>query len=116
MITLNKLTRLLRDEMMRRGDINACTSPRAMSIRVSRSWRRFDATPWTAPPRHLTRDFVRQCHRDDACQTYEREFGERYEHAADIIIDAAMAMMATGCRNVEQAVKDRVEWRMRHRD
>ncbi len=114
MITLNKLTRELREEMLERGDINRFTSPRAMSIRVSRSWRRFDATPWTAPPKTLTRDFVSSVHRHDPCQTYEREFGERYEHAADIIIDAALAMMATGCANVEQAVKDRIAWRMRH--
>lgn len=116
MITLNKLARTLHEEMLRRGEVNASTSPKYMSVRVSRAWRRFDATPWTAPPLHLTRDFVGRVHRDDPCKTFERQFSEREEHAADIIIDAALAMMATGCRNVEQAVKDRIAWRMEHGD
>ena len=89
MITLNKLTKELHDEMLRRDEITSTTSPRAMSIRVSRDWRRMDA-----------------------CQTYEKEFSEREELAADIIIDTALAMRQLGCKNIEQAIKDRIAWRL----
>ena len=58
MIKLNKLTKALLDRKKERGEVNGNTSPRAMSIRVSRSWRRFDATPVSRPPLHLTSDFV----------------------------------------------------------
>ena len=116
MITLNKLTQELHDELTRRGDINKATSPRAMSVRVSRGWRRMDACPWRRPPLHLTREFVEELHRDDACPTYCHEFSEREEHAADIIIDTALALRQLGCKNVEQVVKDRIAWRMRHED
>lgn len=116
MIVLNKLTNELFDEMMRRGDINEWTSPKFMSIQISRRWRRFDACHWSRPPLHLTREFIEGLHRDDPCRSFARQFSEREEHAADIIIDAALAMRALGCKNIEQCVKDRLAWRMRHRD
>lgn len=116
MITLNKLTKELHDEMMSRGEINEYTSPRAMSIRVSRDWRRMDACHWKRPPLHLTRDFVEEQHADDPCPTYETEFSEREELAADIIIDTALALRQLGCKNIEQVVKDRIAWRLRHRE
>ena len=116
MITLNKLTKELHDEMLRRDEITPSTSPRAMSIRVSRDWRRMDACHWTKPPLHLTSDFVVPLHVDDACQTYEREFSEREELAADIIIDVALALRQLGCKNIEQVIKDRIAWRLKHRE
>ncbi|WP_434234808.1 hypothetical protein, partial [Enterococcus faecium] len=67
MITLNKLTKELHDEMMRRDEINEQTSPRAMSIRISRDWRRMDACHLSRPPLHLTQEFVDAQHADDAC-------------------------------------------------
>ena len=116
MITLNKLTKELHDEMLRRDEITPSTSPRAMSIRVSRDWRRMDACHWKKPPLHLTSDFVVPLHADDACPTYEREFSEREELAADIIIDTALALRQLGCKNIEQVIKDRIAWRLRHKD
>jgi len=116
MITLNKLIKSLHSELMRRKDINRQTSPRAMSIRISRRWRRFDACSWRKPPLHLNEKFVENEHREDACQNWEREFTEREEHAADIIIDTALALEQQGCKNIEQLVKDRLSWRMRHGD
>ncbi len=116
MITLNKLTKELHDEMLRRDEITPSTSPRAMSIRVSRDWRRMDACHWKKPPLHLTSDFVVPLHVDDACPTYETEFSEREELAADIIIDVALALRQLGCKNIEQVVKDRIAWRLRHRE
>ena len=116
MITLNKLTKELHDEMLRRDEITPSTSPRAMSIRVSRDWRRMDACHWKKPPLHLTSDFVVPLHVDDACPTYGREFSEREELAADIIIDVALALRQLGCKNIEQVVKDRIAWRLRHRE
>lgn len=112
MITLNKLTKELHDEMLRRDEITSTTSPRAMSIRVSRDWRRMDACHWNRPPLHLNSGFVVPLHQDDACQTYEKEFSEREELAADIIIDTALAMRHLGCKNIEQAIKDRIAWRL----
>ena len=103
MITLNKLTKELHDEMLRRDEITSTTSPRAMSIRVSRDWRRMDACHWNRPPLHLNSGFVVPLHQDDACKTYEKEFSEREELAADIIIDTALAMRQLGCKNIEQA-------------
>lgn len=116
MITLNKLTKELHDEMTRRDEINELTSPRAMSIRVSRDWRRMDACHWNRPPLHLTHEFVAEQHADDACPTYEKEFSEREELAADIIIDTALALRQLGCKNIEQVIKDRIAWRLRHKD
>ncbi len=116
MITLNKLTKELHDEMLRRDEITPSTSPRAMSIRVSRDWRRMDACHWKKPPLHLTSDFVVPLHVDDACPTFEREFSEREELAADIIIDVALALRQLGCKNIEQVIKDRIAWRLRHRE
>ena len=116
MITLNKLTKELHDEMLRRDEITPSTSPRAMSIRVSRDWRRMDACHWKKPPLHLTSDFVVPLHVDDACPTYEREFSEREELAADIIIDVALALRQLGCKTIEQVIKDRIAWRLRHRE
>lgn len=116
MITLNKLTKELHDEMTRRDEINELTSPRAMSIRVSRDWRRMDACHWNRPPLHLTPEFVAEQHADDACQTYEKEFSEREELAADIIIDTALALRQLGCKNIEQVIKDRIAWRLMHKD
>ena len=112
MITLNKLTKELHDEMLRRDEITSTTSPRAMSIRVSRDWRRMDACHWNRPPLHLNSGFVVPLHQDDACKTYEKEFSEREELAADIIIDTALAMRQLGCKNIEQAIKDRIAWRL----
>ena len=116
MITLNKLTKELHDEMTRRDEINEFTSPRAMSIRISRDWRRMDACHWNRPPLHLTPEFVAAQHADDACPTYETEFSEREEHAADIIIDTALALRQLGCKDIEQVIKDRIAWRLRHKD
>lgn len=116
MITLNKLTKELHDEMLRRDEINEHTSPRAMSIQISRRWRRMDACHWKRPPLHLTADFVDSQHADDACQTYEHEFSEREELAADIIIETALALRQLGCKNIEQVIKDRIAWRLRHKD
>lgn len=116
MITLNKLTKELHDEMTRRDEINELTSPRAMSIRVSRDWRRMDACHWNRPPLHLTPEFVAEQHADDACTTYEKEFSEREELAADIIIDTALALRQLGCKNIEQVIKDRIAWRFMHKD
>ena len=116
MITLNKLTKELHDEMTRRDEINELTSPRAMSIRVSRDWRRMDACHWNRPPLHLTPEFVAEQHADDSCPTYEKEFSEREEIAADIIIDTALALRQLGCKNIEQVIKDRIAWRLMHKD
>ena len=116
MITLNKLIKLLHHDVTRRGEINGTTSPRAMSIRISTRWRRFDACDWRKPPLHLTRHFVEKEHADDACDNWEHEFTEREERAADIIIDTALALRQLGCKNIEQVIKDRIAWRLRHKD
>lgn len=116
MITLNKLTKALHEEMTRREEINEDTSARAMSIQISRSWRRMDACHWKRPPLHLTREFVDRQHAGDPCPTYEHEFSEREELAADVIIDTALALQQIGCKNIEQVIKDRIAWRLRHKD
>lgn len=115
MITLNKLIKTLHAMHLSRGVINDRTSPRAMSIKVSQRWRRFDSCPAAAPPKCLTRDFVENEHKDDACPTYEHQFSEREELAADIIIDTAIALSQQGCKNIEQLVKDRIAWRLGHK-
>ena len=112
MITLNKLVKALHRAMTAAGEVTDATSPRAMSIRVSRSWRRYDACQPSRPPLHLTREYVESLHCDDACKTYETEFSEREELAADIIIDAALALEQEGCGNIEQVIKDRMAWRL----
>lgn len=116
MITLNKLIKTLYSAKVLRKELNDQTSPRAMSIKVSQRWRRFDSCPVKAPPLHLTRDFCDSQHAADACPTYEHQFGMREEFAADIIIDTCLALQHQGCRNVEQLVKDRIAWRLQHKD
>ena len=116
MIKLNKLIKGLLDVKKERGEVAENTSPRAMSIRVSASWRKFDACPVSRPPLHLTHDFVEEQHKDDACKTYTPEFSEREELAADIIINAALALRQQGCKHIEQVIKDRIAWRLAHKD
>ena len=116
MIKLNKLIKGLLDVKKERGELAENTSPRAMSILVSVGWRKFDACPVSRPPLHLTADFVEDQHKDDACKTYTKEFSEREELAADIIINAALALRQQGCKNIEQLVKDRIAWRLTHKD
>jgi len=116
MITLNKLTKELLNELMAQGEVNSQTSPRAMSIQVSRAWRRFDACHPKRPPLHLTREFVEAQHCDDACSNWQKEFSEREELAADIIINAALALRQQGCKDIEQVIKDRIAWRLTHKD
>jgi len=116
MITLNKLTKQLLDMLMARDEVTPTTSPRAMSIQVSRAWRRYDACHPKRPPLHLTPDFVEGQHADDPCKSWEKEFSEREELAADIIINAALALRQQGCKNIEQVVKDRIAWRLTHKD
>lgn len=116
MITLNKLTKELCKVMRERGEYNEHTSPRLFSILISRSWRRFDKCPPKAPPKHLNREFVEPEHAADACTNWEHEWPERMEHAADIIIDAAVALEQLGCKSIEQLIRDRAAWRSAHKD
>lgn len=112
MITLNKLVKALHKAMADKGEVNGGTSPRAMSIRVSRSWRRYDAFHPDRPPLNLNREYVRSLHQNEPRRTYEPEFSEREELASDIIIDACLALEQEGCGNIEQVIKDRIEWRL----
>lgn len=114
MIKLNKLIKSMHSMLIGNYSINDRTSPRAMSIKVSQRWRRFDACSVFSPPKDLTRSFVENEHLDDACQNYEHEFSEREQHAADIIIDTAIALQQQGCKNIEQLIKDRIAWRTSH--
>ena len=34
----------------------------------------------------------------------------------DIIINAALALRQQGCKNIEQVIKDRIAWRLTHKD
>lgn len=116
MITLNKLTKELCKVMRERDEYNDFTSPKLFSIQVSRRWRRFDACPPSAPPRQLDRDFVESEHTGDTVSNWVHEWPERMEHAADIIIDTAVALERLGCANIEQLIRDRMAWRSAHKD
>lgn len=116
MITLNKLTRDLCKVMRERDEFNEFTSPKLFSILISRAWRRYDACHPKKPPLHLDRDFVETEHQGDARSNWTHEWPERMEHAADIIIDTAIALERLGCENIEQLLRDRIAWRSAHKD
>ena len=91
MITLNKLSKSLYDMLMARRKITRDSSVMAFTVRVSKHWR-------------LMLEAARGWGADGS-----REKGERA--CADVIVDALMWLQKSGCRDIEQLVKDRMESR-----
>ncbi len=91
MITLNKLSKSLYETLMVRKKITRDSSVMAFTVRVSKHWRQMleAARGW----------------KEDGA----REKGERA--CADVIVDALMFLQKSGCRDIEQLVRDRMESR-----
>lgn len=91
MITLNKLSKSLYETLMVRRKITRDSSVMVFTVRVSKHWRQMleCARGWNGDG--------------------SREKGERA--CADVIVDALMFLQKSGCRDIEQLVRDRMESR-----
>lgn len=91
MITLNKLSNVLYGRLLRRRVITVDSSVMSFTVRVSKHWREMLVA---------TREW-----RSDG----SREKGERA--CADVIVDCLLFLQKSGCRDIEQLVKDRIDAR-----
>lgn len=97
MITLNKLAKKCFDIAMRRGKINECTSGRAIIMAISAEWRELmEATKYRSE--HLPK------------------YSQREEEAADVIISTLTYLKRIGCKDIEQLIKDKVEFNEKRDD
>lgn len=91
MITLNKLAKRCLDIAVRKGKINSYTSRHAVIVAISVEWRKLlDASKYRS--RHLP------------------DYSEQEEDAAGIIISTLIYLKRIGCKNIEQLIKDKIEF------
>lgn len=91
MITLNKLAEKSYHIDMRRGKINIHTSRRAIINAISTEWRElFNAQK--EPSNHLP------------------QYTEQEEEAADVIITTMTFLHKIGCNNIEQLIRDKIDF------
>lgn len=97
MITLNKLAAKCFEIAMRRGKINKYTSARAILMAISAEWRELtQATKFRSG--HIP------------------QYSEQEEEAADVIISTLTYLKRIGCKNIEQLIKDKIEFNEKRDD
>ena len=91
MITLNKLAKRCLETAMRKGKINNYTSRRAFILLISVKWRELlEASKYHS--KHLP------------------GYSEQESAAAGIIISTITYLSRIGCANIEQLIKDTIEF------
>lgn len=91
MITLNKLAAKCFDIALRRGRINKFSSGKAFILAISAEWRKLmSATKYRSE--HLP------------------QYSEQEEEAADVIISTLTYLRRIGCEDIEQLIRDKVEF------
>lgn len=91
MITLNKLAKKCREIALRRKKVTIHSSHMGLAIGISVEWRELcNASKYKS--RHLP------------------HYSEREEEAADVIIATLTYLECIGCENVEQLIKDKIEF------
>lgn len=94
MIKLNKLAKVCLQTALRRGKITKNSSPRVIIMHISGEWRElYDATKFRSE--HLP------------------QYSEQEEEAADIIISTMTYLQRIGCSDIEQLIRDKIEFNNR---
>lgn len=91
MITLNKLAAKCLRTAIRRGKIGKNSSPRAIILAISAEWRElYEASEYRSL--HIPK------------------YSEQEEEAADVIIASLTYLQKIGCRDIEQLIKDKINF------
>lgn len=91
MITLNKLAEKCYQIALRRGKINIYTSRRAIINAISTEWRELSGAA-KERSNHLPK------------------YSEQEEEAADVIITTMTFLQKIGCSDIEQLIKDKIDY------
>lgn len=97
MITLNRFAQRCLDVMVRRFKMNEHSSRKAFSLRVGAIWRKFDAS---------------SKYKSDNLPKYS----EDEELAAEMIIYLVAYLKRFGCKDIEQLIKDKIEFNSKKTD
>lgn len=92
MITLNKLAKVCRETALRRKKITIHSSHKGLCIGISAEWRELYDAGKHDPSEHVP------------------GYTAREEEAADIIIATLTYLQSIGCRNIEQLIRDKIEY------
>lgn len=97
MIKLNKLAKLCREIAIMRGKITSNSNPRAVLYHISVEWRElYNATKFKSE--HLPK------------------WSEQEEEAADIIITCLTYLESIKCENIENLLRDKIEFNSKRHD
>lgn len=91
MITLNRLAKRCFDIALKRKKMTETTSPKAVVLAISSEWREL-AEAGKDRSNHIP------------------SWSEREEEAADVIIATLTYLEKIGCNDIEQLLKDKVEF------
>lgn len=98
MIKLNKLARICYRIALRRKKITEHSSPKGVTLGISSEWRELYEASTARPSEHV------------------KEWSEFEEEAADIIIATMSALEHVKCRNIEQLLRDKIDFNKRRAD
>lgn len=97
MITLNRFAQRCLQIMMKRFKMNEHSSRKAFSVRIEAIWRKFD---------------VSSKYKSDNLPKY----AEDEELAAEMIIYLVAYLKRFGCEDIEQLIKDKIEFNDKETD
>lgn len=97
MITLNKLAVKCYRTAIKRGKIGKHSSPKAIITAISKEWREL-------------------CEATEYRSNHIPKYSECEEKAADIIIASLTYLQRIGCRDIEQLIKDKINFNAQRED
>lgn len=97
MITLNKLAVKCLRTAIRRGKIGKDSSPRAIVLAISSEWREL-------------------CNATEYRSLHVPKYSEQEEEAADVIIATLTYLQKIGCRDIEQLIRDKINFNAKRED
>ncbi|MFR1326623.1 MAG: hypothetical protein ACLSCE_10375 [Bacteroides cellulosilyticus] len=97
MITLNKLAVKCYRTAIKRGKIGRHSSPKAIITAISKEWREL-------------------CEATEYRSNHIPKYSECEEEAADIIIASLTYLQRIGCRDIEQLIKDKINFNAQRED
>lgn len=97
MITLNKLAVKCLRTAIRRGKIGKDSSPRAIILAISSEWREL-------------------CNATEYRSLHVPKYSEQEEEAADVIIATLTYLQKIGCRDIEQLIRDKINFNAKRED
>lgn len=97
MITLNKLAVKCLRIAIRKGKIGKNSSPWAIITAISAEWREL-------------------CNASEYRSLHIPKYSEQEEEAADIIIASLTYLQKIGCRDIEQLIRDKINFNVKTED